>query len=158
MTGAHSRVNQHPVRGAVMAAGMAASLLLLAGLFVTSLVLMATHSKYLQIVVIAFQSTIAVWFAGTLAVKMLRDRTPSPVVLADWIGDGALVIVWIAIALASVGQYQGWMHGAFEYTTTSLCVLFAVSMPVYWWRGKQWVVLALTARAIAGRWPWSAGT
>ncbi len=89
---------------------------------------------------------------------MLRDRTPSPVVLADWIGDGALVIVWIAIALASVGQYQGWMHGAFEYTTIGLCVLFVVCMPVYWWRGKQWVVLALTARAIAGRWPWSAGT
>ncbi len=62
MTGAHSRINQHPIRSAVMAAGMAASLLLLAGLFVTSLVLMATHSKYLQIVVIAFQSTIAVWF------------------------------------------------------------------------------------------------
>ena len=154
MTGAHCRINEHPIGSAVMAAVS----LLLAGLVVASLVLLATHSKYLPIAVIAGQCTIAVWYAGTLAVKMLRDRAPSPVVLADWIGDGAFVIVWIAIALASVGQHQGWMHGAFEYTTIGLCGLFAVSMPVYWWRGKQRAVLALTARATAGRWPWSAGT
>jgi hypothetical protein len=158
MTGAHCRINKHPIRSAVMAAGMAAVLLLMAGLIVACIVLMATHSKHLPIVVIAMQSTIAVWSAGTLAGKMQRDRTPSPVVLADWIGDVALVIVLTDAALANVGQHQGWMHGAFEYTTLALCGLFTVTMPVYWWRGKQRVVLALTARATAGRWPWSAGT
>jgi hypothetical protein len=59
-----------------------------AGLIVACIVLVATHSKYLPIALIALQSTIAVRYAITLAVKILRDRTPSPVVLADWFGDG----------------------------------------------------------------------
>jgi hypothetical protein len=34
--------------------------------------------------------------------------------LADWIGDRAFVLAWVAIALTTIGQHQGWMHGAFE--------------------------------------------
>jgi len=90
-------------------------------------------------------------------VKVVRNRAPSPKILGDWIGDLALVIVWVAVVVASLGRIQGWMHGAFEYVMFSVLGLFAVGMPVYWWRGQQRVVLALTARAVAGRWPWSAG-
>ena len=57
---------------------------------------------------------------------------------------------------SAVGERQGWMHGAFEYATVGFDGLFAVGMPVYWWRGQRRIVLALTARSVAGRWPWSA--
>ncbi len=77
--------------------------------------LLATHPKYLPIVAITMQGIVAVELARRLAVKVLRNRTPSPVVLADWIGDGAFVIGWVAIALLTIGREQGWMHGAFEY-------------------------------------------
>jgi hypothetical protein len=103
------------------------------------------------------QGIAAVVLASQLALKVLRNRTPSPVGLADWIGDAAVVIVWVATVLANIGQNQGWMHGAFEYALDSIFGLLLVGLPVYWWRGKRFVVLALTARAVAGRWPWSAG-
>lgn len=149
---------QDRVRSAVksvrwLLAGLIAAAIAIAGILVY---LLATHPKYLPIVTITVQSILAVEFARRLAVKMLRNRTPSPVVLADWIGDGAFVIVWVAIALVSIGQHQGWMHGTFEYATGGICGLFVVGMPVYWWRGQRRVVLALTARSVAGRWPWSA--
>lgn len=89
---------------------------------------------------------------------MLRNRMPSPAVLADWIGSSAGVIVWVAALLVSIGNTQGWMHGTFEYAIIGICELFLVGVPVYQWRGRQRVVLALTTRAAAGSWPWSAGS
>jgi hypothetical protein len=67
-----------------------------------------------------------------LAVKVLRDSSPSPVVLADWIGDATVVIALVAVALLSIGQDQGCMHGAFEYAMGGICGLFVVGIPVYW--------------------------
>jgi len=119
--------------------------------------LLATKSKFLPIAIVAVQGFVAVVLARRLAQKVLRNRTPSPVVLADWIGDSAVVIGWFAVVLTSIGQNQGWVHGAFEYAMGSILGLCVAGMPVYWWRGQRRVVLALTARAVAGRWPWSAG-
>jgi hypothetical protein len=157
MTGAHRRPGQDPVRFAlksVLLAGFIAASLAIVGIFAY---LLATDSKYLLIIAMALQGFLAITYARRLAVKVLRNRTPSPVILADWIGDLALVIAWVAAALASFGQIQGWMHGAFEYAMDSSFGLLLVGMPAYWWRGQRRVVLALTARAVAGRWPWSAG-
>jgi hypothetical protein len=104
------------------------------------------------------QGIVAVVLARRLALKVLHNRTPSPVVLGDWIGDLALPIGWVAVVVASIGQDQGWMHGAYEYALGSILGLLVVGMPVYWWRGQRRLVLVLTARAVAGRWPWSAGS
>ena len=157
MTGAHRRTGQDPVRSAlksVLQVGLVAASLAIVGIFAY---LLATDSKYLPIIVMALQGFLAITYARRLAVKVLRNRTPSPVILADWIGDSALMITWVAVLLANIGRIQGWMHGAFEYAMDSILGLLVVGMPVYWLRGRRRVVLALTARAVAGRWPWSAG-
>jgi hypothetical protein len=105
----------------------------------------------------ALQGFLAIVYGRRLALKVAGNRTPSPVVLAGWIGDSALVIMWVVSVLAGICELQGWMHGAVEYAVLSIAGLFAVGMPVYWWRGQRRLVLALTARAVAGRWPWPAG-
>ncbi len=130
-------------------------MLLLAGIIATGLAIV-TGSKLEPIAIAALQGVVTVIFAWRLAVKVLHNRAPSPVVLADWIGDAAVLLAWLVVVLASVGQIQGWMHGGFRYATFSILGLFIVGMPVYWWRGQQRVALVLTARAVAGRWPWSA--
>jgi peptidoglycan/LPS O-acetylase OafA/YrhL len=163
MLGAHRRPDEDPVRPTLKSILWQ---LLLAGVIVAGLAflaivgmivyLIATDSKYLPIATAAVQGIAAGVLARELVLKMLRNRTPSPIILADWIGDAAVVIAFVVCVLAGVGQYEGWMHGAFEYATSSILGLFVVVMPVYWWRGKRRVVLALTARAVDGRWPWSA--
>lgn len=105
----------------------------------------------------ALQGLAAILYAKRLALKVLRNRNPSPVQLADWISDSAIVIMWVAGLIVSIGQLQGWMHGAVKYATLSVLGLFVVGMPHYWWRGQRRLARALTARAVAGRWPWSAG-
>jgi hypothetical protein len=149
------------VRWMLQGIGLLAAVLaiLAAGLAIIGIpaYLIATDSKFTPIALMVLQGIVAVVLAKRLAVKVVRNRAPSPKILADWIGDLALVIVWVAVVAASFGRIQGWMHGAFEYVMFSILGLFAVGMPVYWWRGQQRVVLALTARAVAGRWPWSAG-
>jgi len=141
--------------------GLIASCLaiLVAGLAILGIpvYLIATDSKLAPIAVMALQGLVAVDLARRLVVKVLRNRAPSPKILVDWTGDLALEIVWAAIVLTSFGRIQGWMHGTFEYVMLSILGLFVVGMPVYWWRGQRRFVLALTARAVAGRWPWSAG-
>ena len=164
MTGAHRRPDEDPVRSTFKSVLW---LLLLVGLIAAGLALLAivgfivyviaTDSKYLPIVTTAIQVIIVVVFASELVLKVRRNHTPSPVILADWIDDAAVVMVFVVCLLAGIGRDEGWMHGAFEYVTSSILGLFIVAMPVYWWRGKRRVVLALTARAVAGRWPWSAG-
>jgi hypothetical protein len=164
MAGAHRRPDEAPVRSTLKSVLW---LLLLLGVIVAGLAilailgfivyLIATDSKYSPIATAAVQGICAGVLARELVVKVLRNRTPSPVILADWIDDAAVVIAFVACVLAGTGQYEGWMHGAFEYAMSSILGLFIVGMPVYWWRGKRRVVLALTARAVDGRWPWSAG-
>jgi len=160
MTGSHRRTDQDPVRSELKSVrwllqiGFVAASLAVVGM---SVYLLVTQSNYLAITTTALQGFLVVTYARQLALKVLGDRAPSPVVLADWIDDSALVIMWAAVLLASIGHIQGWMHGAYEYATNSILGLFAVAMPVYWWRGRRRVVLALTARSVAGRWPWSAG-
>jgi hypothetical protein len=155
MTGAHRRADIDPVT----LEGIRALLWLLGFLAVVGVFayFLVTDWKDLQILTLALQALIAATYVKRLVVKVLRNRAPSPKVLAGWIGDSAIVIVWVAIVLASFGRIQGWMHGAFEYVMYSTFGLLAVGMPVYWWRGRQQIVLSLTARAVAGRWPWSAG-
>ncbi len=153
MTGAHRRADQDPVPSVIKSVPW----LLLVGFVGMPAYLLATDSKFLPIATMAAQGIVAVVLARRLALKVLRNRTPSPVILADWIGDGASVIAWVAVVLASIGRNQGWMHGAFEYAMAGILGLILVGMPVYWWRGQRRVVLSLTARAVAGRWPWSAG-
>ena len=139
-------------------------LLLLVGLIAAGLAivgipayLIATDSKFLPIATVAMQGIFVVVLARRLALKVLRNRTPSPVILAEWIGDTAVLILWVLVLLTTIGQYRGWMHGAFEYAMDGIFGLVGVGLPVYWWRGKRRVVLALTARLVDGRWPWSAG-
>ena len=119
--------------------------------------MIVTDSTYLPVMTMAGQCLVALIFGEQLAQKVLRNRTPSPVILADWIGDSAVVITLVALILARIGEMQGWLRGASEYVTDSMLGLLVLAMPVYWWRGQRRVVLALTARAVAGRWPWSAG-
>jgi hypothetical protein len=119
--------------------------------------LLATGGRLLPIFTMAMPGIVAVVLARRLVLDVLRNRSPSPVVLADWIGDSAIVIVWVALVLTSIVQHQGWMRGALEYALYSVIGLFLVGMPIYWWLGgEQRVVVGLTARAVAGRWPWSA--
>jgi hypothetical protein len=134
--------------------GFIAAILALVGIPVY---LIATDSKYLPIATVAMQGIIAVIFASKFVLKVLRNRTPSPVILADWIGDSAVVMAFVVGLLGGIGRYAGWMHGAFEYAMGSILGLFAVGLVVYWVWGQRRVALALTARAVAGRWPWSAG-
>lgn len=168
MTGAHRHTDPDPVhsrlesvRWLLQGIGLIAACLaiVVAGLAIFGIptYLIATDSKFAPIAVMALQGIVAVDLARRLVVKVLRNRTPSPKILADWIGDSTLVIAWAAVVLTSFGRIQGWMHGASEYVMLSILGLFAVGMPVYWWRGQQRAVLAPTARAVAGRWPWSAG-
>jgi len=163
MTGAHRRPDESPVRSTfksvlwllllvgVIAAGLA--LLAVVGFIVY---LIATDSRYLPIVITAMQVIIVVVFASELVRKVLRNRTPSPVTLADWIDDAAVVMVFVVCLLGGIGQDEGWMHGTFEYVISIILGLLAVGLLVYWSWGKRRVVLALTARAVDSRWPWSA--
>ena len=119
--------------------------------------LLATDSKDLPIPVMALQGLIVITYARRLAVKILRNRSPSPVILADWISDSGRVILWTVLLVATIGQFEGWVQGGFRYALLAVFGLFIVGMPLYWWRGQQRLVLAFTARSVAGRWPWSAG-
>jgi hypothetical protein len=158
MTGAHRQADQHgapsavkSVRWLLEAAGVIA---VVAGLGF-GIYLAVTNSKLFPIALMTTQGIVAVELARRLALEVVRDRAPSPVVLADWIDDSAVVIAWAALFLANIGEHQGWMHGAFQVTMLGVLGLFVVGMPLYWWRGKQRVVQALTGRAVAGQWPWA---
>lgn len=167
MPGAHRQAGQDPVRSAaksawwitqgvgIVAVGLA---ILAVGLAVLGIpiYLIATSSKYQWLGIAGLQGLVTVELARQLAVKVLRNRAPSPKNLADWMGDAAVLIGFVFVVLVSIGEYEGWMHGAFSYATDSILGVLVVGLPVYWWRGKQRLVLALTARAIAGQWPWSA--
>jgi hypothetical protein len=161
MTGAHRRTEQDPVWSVLKSVRW---LLGLVGFIAGSLAfvgipayLIATDSKFLPVASMAVQGIVAVELARRLALKVVRNHSPSPVVLAEWIGDAALMVGLMVSVLASIGTNQGWMHGAFEFAMLSVLGLFLVGLPVYWFRGQRRLVLALTARAVAGRWPWSAG-
>lgn len=160
MTGAHRRTEQDPIRPVLKSVRW---LLALVGLIAVGLAivgipvyLIVTDSTFLPIATTAAQGIVTVVLARRLALEVVRNRAPSPVVLAEWISDSAVVIAWFATVLTSIGQHQGWLHGAFEYAMLGILGLFLVGMPVYWIRGQRRVVLALTARAVGGRWPWSA--
>jgi hypothetical protein len=155
MTGVHRRAGWDPVT----AEGVRALLWLIGffavvGVFAYFLV---TDWKALPFLTLALQALILATSAKRLIVKVVRNRAPTPVVLADWIGDLALLIGWVVAVISAIGRNLGWMHGAFEYALISMLVVFAVGMPAYWWKGQRRVVLALTARSVAGRWPWSVG-
>lgn len=155
MTGAHRRegwdaTTVEGVRALLWLIGFIAVI----GVFAYFLV---TDWKDLPILLLALQAFLAATYAKRLVVKVVRNRTPTPVVIADWIGDLAVFIGWFVVVISGIGRQLGWMHGAFEYALVSIFVLFAVAMPVYWWRGQRRVALALTARSVAGRWPWSVG-
>lgn len=155
MTGAHRRTERDPVTvEGVRALLWLVGLVAVIGVFAYVLV---TDWKDLPILLLALQALIAATYAKELVVNVVRNRAPTPVVIADWIGDLAVLIGWLVVVISGIGQHLGWMHGAFEYALVSVLVLFAVGMPVYWWRGQRRVVLVLTARSIAGRWPWSVG-
>jgi len=153
MNGAHHQRDQHPVRSVLISVLW---LLALAGFI--GICLLFAGSRFQAYTIIAVQGTVAVVLARRLALDVLRNRAPSPAVLADWIDDAALVAAWLVVVLTSIGQSQGWMHGALRWAVLGLLGLFAAGMPAYWWRGKRRVVQALTARALAGQWPWPAGT
>jgi hypothetical protein len=87
---------------------------------------LVTDWKDLPTITLALQVLLVATYAKRLVVKVVRNRTPSPKILADWIGDLAFVITWVAIALTSFGRIQGWMHGAFDYVMLSIFGLFAV--------------------------------
>jgi hypothetical protein len=155
MTGGHRREGWDPitiegVRALLWLIGFSAVI----GVFAYFLV---TDWKDLPILLLALQAIIAATCAKELLVKVVRNRAPTPVLLADWIGDLALLLGWLVVMISGIGQHLGWMHGAFQYALVSTLVLFTVGMPAYWWRGQRRVVLALTARSVAGRWPWSVG-
>jgi hypothetical protein len=155
MTGAHRRPGWDPVT----VEGVRA-LLWLAGFFAVIGVFayfLVTDWKDLRILVLALQVLLAGTYAKELVVEVVRNRMPTPAVIADWIGDLALVILWLLIVISGIGQHLGWMHGAAEYALLSILTLLAAGMPVYWWWGQRRVVLALTARSVAGQWPWSVG-
>lgn len=154
MAGAHRGAGGDPVtREGVLALLWLIGLLAVVGVVAYFLV---TDWKDLPIITLALQALLVATYAQRLVVKVVRNRAPSPKILAGWIGDLAFLIMWAAIALTNFGRIQGWMHGAFDDVMLSILGVFAVGMPVYWWRGQRRVVLALTARAVAGRWPWSA--
>lgn len=156
MTGAHRRADQgllQSVRWLLALIGLVSMLLAIVAL---PIYLAVTNSRFLTVALIAMQGILVLEFARRLAVKVLRNRTPSPKILADWIEDAAFVIALAISLIANIGQHQGWMHGAFQYTTLSVLGLFVVGLPGYWWHGKRRVTYALTARAVAGRWPWLA--
>jgi hypothetical protein len=155
MTGAHRRAGWDPVT----VAGVRALLWLIGffsavGVFAYFLV---ADWKDLPILILVPQALILAISAKELVVKVVRNRAPTPVLIADWIGDLGLLTGWVVVVITTIGRNLGWMHGAFEYAVGGMLVLYAVGMPVYWWKGKRRIVLALTARSVAGRWPWSAG-
>ncbi len=155
MTGAHRNADRDPtsvegVRALLWLVGVLAAV----GVFAYFLV---ADWNDLPTLVLVPQALLVATYAKRLVVNVARNRTPTPVVLADWIGDLALFIGWFVVVISGIGRQLGWMHGAFEYVLVCILVLFAVAMPVYWWRGQRRVVLALTARSVAGRWPWSVG-
>jgi hypothetical protein len=151
MTVEHRRAaDPHRVRTALKSVWW---LVLLIGLLAVGL---ATNSKYLPTVLIGAQVLAAFLLARPLAMKVLRNRSPSPVILADWIGDAAMVFVWVALLFIDISQSLGWMHGAIENAAFSIVGLFLVGVLIYRWRGQRRLVLVLTALAVAGQWPWSA--
>jgi hypothetical protein len=157
MTGAHSRTDEDPVQSVLGNVGcllLLASVLALVGLFAY---LLATDSKDLPIPLMALQGLVVITYARRLALKILRNRSPSPVILADWISESARVIAWTVVLLITIGEFEGWMHGAVRYALAGILGLFIVCLPLYWWRGQRRLVLALTARLVESRWPWSAG-
>jgi hypothetical protein len=89
MTGAHSRTDEDPVQSVLGNVGcllLLASVLALVGLFAY---LLATDSKDLPIPLMALQGLVVITYARRLALKILRNRSPSPVILADWISESA---------------------------------------------------------------------
>jgi hypothetical protein len=155
MTGAHRREgwDQTTVEG-VRALFWLIGFVAVIGVFAYFLV---TDWKDLPIILLALQALLAATYAKELVVKVVRNRSPTPVLIADWIGDLALLIAWFFILISGIGRQLGWMHGAVEYALMSILALFAVGMPVYWFWGQRRAVISLTARSVAGQWPWSVG-
>jgi hypothetical protein len=160
MTGAHRQLDQNPVRAVLESVrwllaqvGLAAAALAIVGVPVY---LAITNWKLLSILTLAMQGLLTLVLARRLALKVLGNRAPSPVILADWIDDAAILIGVVATLIASIAQHQRWMHAAFEFTMLGILGLLTVGMPVFWWRGKRQLTRALTGHAVAGQWPWSA--
>ena len=158
MTGAHRRPEDRSVLASVRwLLALVGYIALAVAIVGVPIYLGVTDSKFLPIATLALQAFVVVTYARRLAFKVLRNRAPSPVILADWVSDAALTVAWFGSIAANIGEQQGWMHGAYKYGLFGILGLLAVAMPLYWWRGQQRLILALTARAVGGRWPWSAG-
>lgn len=132
---------------------MLVGVLAVLGLFVYFL---ATNSKDLLIPLMALQGFVLLTYVTQLAAKV-RKRSPSPEDVVEWISDSAFVLLWAALLFESVGQREKWPQGAYDDALIGVSGLFLIGTIFYWWRGKRLLISALTARAAAGRWPWSAG-
>ena len=115
-------MDQHPVRSALKnilwLAGFLGSLAFLG--FLADMIV--TDSRYLPVMTMAGQCLVALIFAEKLAQKVLRNRTPSPVILADWIGDSAAVITLVALLLARFTS-TGVVYGVADAAVTDLPVV-----------------------------------
>ena len=79
-------------------------------------------------------AVVAVPLAGIGFIIYLGVRHPSAQLA------GALVV-----ALATIGQVRGWMHGMSGDVVAGLGVLYLVGSPVYWFGGKRRLIAVLTA-------------
>jgi hypothetical protein len=53
----------------------------------------------------------------------------------------------VVVALASIGQVRGWMHGMFRDVIAGVLVLYVIGSPVYWLGGKRRLIAVLRTRA-----------
>jgi hypothetical protein len=97
MTGAHRQIDSEPAGSALENVGCVLGLvgfLAAIGFFAYFL---ATDSNDVWIPLIALQGWIGITYATRVVVKVLRNRSPSPVATAELISDSAHVIMWTVI-------------------------------------------------------------
>ena len=73
--------------------------------------------------------------------------------VADRLSQIGQLIGALVVAVATIGQVRGWMHGMFR-DVVGLVILYLAGSPVWWYGGKRRVIAVLrTWGAGDGTWP-----
>jgi len=109
-----------------------------------------THLSGILILVSVVDGVIVIQAAHRVVLNLANRQPQSAEDVVDRLSLIAQLIGAVVVALASIGQVRGWMHGMFRDVIVSVLVLYLIGSPAYWLGGKRRLVAVLRTRATGG--------
>ena len=101
------------------------------------------HPSALLILVAAVDGVIVIQAGHRLVLHLANQQLRSAEDVADRLSLIAQLIGALVVAVATIGQVRGWMHGMFRDVVVGLVVLYLIGSPVWWYGGKRRLIAVL---------------